>query len=225
MTTVLAAYDALVAAGQNTKPKTSVAQFPTVTAFGQVLGETQTVARREMWIHDVRSGTLTPVDIHPGEGVGKAMLNDRLEAAVETVHGDEHRALLYRDGRVTEVAGVQGSTANILNDFNNMGWVLGSSVVDAGGRTQYESFLDVPGEGSFALRSLIDPANLAGWSDIGATWLNDRGDIAGAGLHEGTLRLFVLTNAQVPMVPEPATAWLALTGLALLARRRGSRGE
>ena len=211
------------AAGFQTLPYSGIAYD--INNEGQVLGESPTDAGRDMWIHDMRTGTLTPVDIHPGEGVGRAVLNDRLEAAVETVHGNERRAFLYREGGVTEVTGLQGSTANILSDFNNMGWVLGLSAVDVEGRAGYESFLDVPGEGSFALRSLIDPVGLAGWSDIGAMWLNDRGDIAGAGLHEGTLRLFVLSNAQIPMVPEPATAWLALTGLALLARRRRSTGE
>jgi hypothetical protein len=79
-------------------------------------------------------------------------------------------------------------------------------------------FLNLPGEGTFALDALIDPASRAGWSTLLPFKLNDAGDIAGWGVHEGEQRLFVL-NAIATPVPEPASMLLVMVGAAALAMR------
>jgi probable HAF family extracellular repeat protein len=55
----------------------------------------------------------------------------------------------------------------------------------------------------------------SGWTLIGASAINDQGQIVGYGQHNGQTRAFLLTPGQVvPAVPEPGT--LTLFGLGTL---------
>ena len=68
--------------------------------------------------------------------------------------------------------------------------------------------------------SLVDPADLVGWSELGAGALNDRGQIAGTGYYDAdgpgnipaVQRGFLLTP-----VPEPAALVLIAVGIAIVS--------
>lgn len=172
------------------------------------------------WLHDTRTGSTNELDF----GVrldGRAWLNDVGDMAFQEVgeFGSWERVHLWRDGALTELAGVAGGASDILLDFNDPGWLLGRSYIPGeDGEGTMAGFLNLPGEGTFALDALIDPASRAGWSSLLPFKLNDAGDIAGWGTYGGEQRLFVL-NAMATPVPEPASVLLLIAGAAVLAVR------
>ncbi|MGE5866274.1 MAG: PEP-CTERM sorting domain-containing protein [Rhizobacter sp.] len=178
------------------------------------------------WLHDTRSGLTTELALDARLDA-RAWLNDTGDIAFQEVgdFGSSERVHVWRDGVLTDVGGVAGGQGHTLLDFNDPGWLLGRSYIPGeGGRGRMAGFLNVPGEGTFALDALIDPESRAGWSTLLPFKLNDSGDIAGWGLLGGEQRLFVL-NAIAAPVPEPA-AWLLLAcGVAAVAGRARHRSR
>jgi MYXO-CTERM domain-containing protein len=173
----------------------------------------------EMFLHDASTGRSTMLVAGMRVLSPYAFLNDQGDVAM-TVHDEIGlRVQMYRDGRFSTLAGSQGDVGNVVYDFNNAGWVLGTSALESQGPGRFESFLHVPNAGSFTLQSLIDPSSTAGWTDLLGFEMNEQGDIAGRGTWGGQVRPFVLNLVAAP-VPEPSSAALALAGLALLARIR-----
>lgn len=89
---------------------------------------------------------------------------------------------------------------------NSSGFVVGTSGGFAflyGNSTMYD------------LTGLLDPA-FAGWQLMDAMAINDRGQIAGVGVHDNELRAFLLTPNGDGAVPEPASAPIACGGLLVL---------
>ncbi|CAN7261853.1 PEP-CTERM sorting domain-containing protein [Rhizobacter sp. LjRoot28] len=172
------------------------------------------------WLHDTRTGSTTELALDARLD-GRAWLNDVGDIAFQEVgeFGSWERVHVWRDGALTDVGGVNGGQGHTLLDFNDPGWVLGRSYLPGeDGQGTMAGFLNLPGEGTFALDALIDPASRAGWSTLLPFKLNDAGDIAGWGVHEGEQRLFVL-NAIATPVPEPASMLLVMVGAAALAMR------
>jgi len=190
---------------------------------GQVLVDDGGSEGQHYWIHDLSTGgsTRLPTDLN---GSPIARINDHGDVALNVGPGDANRAMLFRDGVMNAIDGLAGTIDDEVLDFNNLGQVLGRSIRPNGGELSWDPFVYQPGEGSFRLQSLIDPANLAGWDWIVPSRLNDRGDIVGYGRQGGTLVPFMLRAIAAP-VPEPAVPLMALAGLGCVAaglRRRKS---
>lgn len=183
------------------------------------------------WLHDTANGTTTTLDFGERLG-GRAWLNDTGDVAFQEVgdFGGATRVHLWRDGVLTGVGGVAGGLSDELLDFNDPGWLLGRSyVAGEDGEGTMAGFLNLPGQGTFALDALIDPASRAGWTTLLPFKLNDAGDIAGWGLYGGEQRLFVLKSVAAP-VPEPGTLALLVVGIAAVGavtcrRRAASNGS
>lgn len=128
-------------------------------------------------------------------------------------------AFRYQGGVMTDL-GAFGGRAFYVEDMNEHGVVL----IGSGAPTAGTAFISV-GDALVELSTLTDPA--LGWTFSDATGINDLGQIVGMGCREGTcypVRLD-LTNA----IPEPASSWLLLPGLLVVAgakrrRRRAAAG-
>jgi probable HAF family extracellular repeat protein len=114
--------------------------------------------------------------------------------------------LMYLDtlgGSFTEVRGL-----------NNLGQVVGHSLTENG---LFHAFFTGPnGQGLTNLELETDMIN-AGWNNIRVAAINDFGQIAGTGDHNGIRRPFLLSP-----IPEPETYAMMLAGLSVLGflRRR-----
>ena len=179
------------------------------------------------WLYDTTNGATTTLDFGERLG-GRAWLNDTGDVALQEVNdfGGAWRVHRWRDGALTDVSGVAGGLSDELLDFNDPGWLLGRSYVEGeDGQGTMAGFLNLPGEGTFALDALIDPASRAGWTTLLPFKLNDAGDIAGWGLYGGEQRLFVLRSVAAP-VPEPgAIALFAFGAVVVGAAARGRRSD
>lgn len=107
-----------------------------------------------------------------------------------------------------------GGSFNEARGLNNLGQVVGHSQTEDG---IYHAFFTGPnGQGLTNLEIETDIMN-AGWSNIRVAAINDLGQIAGTGDHNGIRRPFLLSP-----VPEPETYAMILAGLSILGfiRRR-----
>lgn len=158
---------------------------------------------------EVRPGVFAAFTWSPEEGVrwldfayGLA-INDAGAVAGATAQG---RAALRIDGRTVDLG------PGFACAVNNAGAVVGHD----GGR----AFLWAGGV-RYDLNTLIDPRS--GWTLVVAYAINDRGQIAGQGWHEGVLKAFRLDPVLVAPaaafdgspVPEPGPPWLSGAGFAL----------
>ncbi|WP_298232105.1 PEP-CTERM sorting domain-containing protein [uncultured Azohydromonas sp.] len=145
---------------------------------------------------------------------GQALVN-----VVETIDlpGDNNDffSYLYSGGTITRLG--DDEFEFLGGHINEKGWVVGSV------RTYTEepvSAIALYRDGEYGmLADLVPDEQAAQWALQGALAMNDRGQILGQGtlLETGEFAYFIATP-----VPEPATALLALAGLAVLgaARRR-----
>lgn len=107
-----------------------------------------------------------------------------------------------------------GGSFNAASGLNKLGQVVGHSLTEDG---LYHAFFTGPnGQGLTNLEIETDIMN-AGWSNIRVAAINDFGQIAGTGDHNGIRRPFLLSP-----VPEPETYAMMLVGLSVLGflRRR-----
>jgi probable HAF family extracellular repeat protein len=107
-----------------------------------------------------------------------------------------------------------GGSFNEARGLNNLGQVVGHSMTEDG---LFHAFFTGPnGQGLTNLEIETDILN-AGWSNIRVAAINDLGQIAGTGDHNGIRRPFLLSP-----VPEPETYAMMLAGLSILGfiRRR-----
>ena len=164
--------------------------------------------------YDIASGALTQVGLDQEAGATVGRLNDRGEIAGQFGWKyDVHIHVYGPDGEHTRVPGLAGFSDESLYDMNNRGQVLGAAV-NGGPGIPFESrlFLYTPGEGSVALGPLLGDVP-ADWGYLNFGYLNDRGDILGAGQHGSDWQLFMFRALAAP-VPEPGALVLLVAGLA-----------
>jgi probable HAF family extracellular repeat protein len=101
-----------------------------------------------------------------------------------------------------------GGSFNEVRGLNNLGQVVGHSQTEDG--IYHAFFTGTNGQGLTNLEIETDIMN-AGWSNIRVSAINDFGQIAGTGDHNGTRRPFLLSP-----VPEPETYAMMLAGLSVL---------
>jgi len=141
-----------------------------------------------------------------------------------------------------QIAGNSTTTAGYLHAFlrtgagmADLGALAGAATSSATGLNGSGQVVGVSGGAAFLyangilidLNLLIDP--FSGWTLQEAAAINDSGQIAGTGLYQGQRHAFLLDPARQEesalLTPEPASIFLLLLGLALLAfgvsRRKG----
>jgi probable HAF family extracellular repeat protein len=118
----------------------------------------------------------------------------------------ETHAFLYSDGMMRDLGTLGGISSQALA-LNNSGEVVGFSTTATG--TQ-RAFLYSTGV-MIDLNSLLPPDS--GWQLLGATGINDSGQIVGNGVINGQTHGFLLTPQAPATVPEPSALALLATAL------------
>jgi uncharacterized membrane protein len=155
-----------------------------VNARGQVVG-----APAFLW---ERGRTTTLPGIAGSGGAEARAVNDRGQvagdAAAPTGGLD---AVVWSGGAVTDLGTIAGIPYNRANGINDRGQVVGTADPLCTPCAAPVAWLWNGGGSLVALDSLL-PAG-SGWTLRQANGVNDRGQIVGAGLHNGVLRAFLLT--------------------------------
>ncbi|HEX4790267.1 MAG TPA: hypothetical protein VH372_17500 [Actinospica sp.] len=102
-------------------------------------------------------------------------------------------AALWQHGVLTDLGTVGGITHNQATAVNAAGQIVGTADPECQPCTAPIAWLREPGGPPTALGTLI-PAG-SGWTLEQADGINDRGQIVGAGLHNGALHAYLLTPA------------------------------
>jgi len=132
-------------------------------------------------------------------------------AAVLEGYNHHQYSLIVRHGRSSlSFAEESGKLSVVANQINNQAVFVGTAGVTQSGST---TNFPVVRDGTILrdLNSLI-PAN-SGWKILTANAINDKGQIAGEGLHDGKNRAFLLTpipGAHPPATPGPTDVKLKL---------------
>jgi len=111
-----------------------------------------------------------------------------------------------------------GTAGGEAMDVNSDGWVVGNAA------DNFSIPFLFDGTATYTLQDLIDPAS--GWdlsrnTFSSAEGISEDGIIVGTGLYNGQVRAYAMTPADVPA---PATLWLLLTSLGLIAGIRRCYG-
>ena len=109
--------------------------------------------------------------------IGEA-LNDHGHVVGVSYFGGRH-AVLYRDGEVINLGALRGDTFSSAWKINNAGQIIGDSEDED---DHVRAFFYSDGK-MYSLNELIPPNS--GWRLFYASDLNDRGQIIGAGTHDG----------------------------------------
>lgn len=129
-------------------------------------------------------------------------------------------AVLWDAQHVTQLSTLAGGNLSQAYAINSYGEIVGRSDVAASGGYLH-AVLWYHG-GMVDLNNVVDPSVFgAGWVLTEARAINDNGVVAGLAqnIYTGSSHAFELSGVAIP-VPEPTSAMLALSGLALLARQR-----
>lgn len=198
-----------------TLPGTSRSDAQSINSVGQIAGQCYSKFGRVSFapfLYDSRTKTMTALSMPPPYSFGYAnAVNDRgqvagdISAMNEIVH-----AALWDKGRMTNLGAPPGYTASLAQGLNNQGEVVGHCFNDynpvqiflrnhAGNGNALQRYLDRAITRAFVYRdgemqdlNKLIPAD-DGWTLEDARSINDRGQIAGFGLHHGQKRAFLLT--------------------------------
>lgn len=169
-----------------------------VNNLGHVVGEAVNIggsgltSKATMW----RDGVATNLGLLSGSNGSTATnISDRGEVVGNsTVNGGMSRAFAWRDGTIRDLGRLGGETSTAAA-INENGLIVGSAQNAAGG-TRAVLYSD----GSVTdLNDLI--LGNSGWVLVGATDINDAGQIVGYGLFQSRTRAFLLTPAPSGVEP------------------------
>lgn len=181
-------YDTNGAATYLGNPVDSLNAATGINAVGQVVGSPAFV-----W----KSGTLTMLPVLAGASAGDAgataiNISGQIVgwSGVAGSSGAEHAAL-WSGGTVTDLGTIGGSAYNQATAINAAGQIVGTADPHCQPCANPVAWLRQPGGALTDLDTLI-PAG-SGWTLEQANGINDRGQIVGAGLHNGALHAYLLT--------------------------------
>ncbi|UCG17072.1 MAG: DUF3466 family protein [Phycisphaerales bacterium] len=125
------------------------------------------------WTYDIDTGVLTVIDTISTEGTSAADINEsgQMQGRAK-LHAADVSRVLYYDGTWHVVDPTVNST-QYTGAMNDGGRMVGSTYIGSGNRSGWYS--DGPGDGSMI------PLDLAGWTSVTATDINNNGVIVGYG--------------------------------------------
>lgn len=179
-----------------------------VNAVDQVVGSPAFV-----W----KSGTLTTLPALAGAPAGDAgavaiNISGQIVGWSGIAGSSNAHAVLWSGGAVTDLGTVNGITYNQANAINAAGQIVGTADPHCYPCVNPVPWLRQPGGALTDLNTLI-PAG-SGWTLQQANGINDRGQIVGAGLHNGATHAFLLTPAFAANVNFATSAAAVPTGYA-----------
>jgi len=154
------------------------------------------------WNNDSKH-TLSLLEPLPGDWSSLTWgMNDLGRAVGESHPPSSSRPVLWdNDGThtPTTLPLLPGDNYGLATTINNLGHILGSSAYSTPGTWDVgpSRFVIWRDGGVFELQSLLDPVTGNGWTITGVSGINNLGQIAGVGLHNGQSAQFVMT----PMAP------------------------
>jgi probable HAF family extracellular repeat protein len=168
-------------------PPDSLGAAAGINASGQVVGSPAFV-----W----KAGALTMLPALPGAGAGDAgataiNVSAHVVGWSGTAAGVQHAALWSPAGTITDLGTINGIRYNQANAINAAGQVVGTADPHCQPCASPVAWLRTPGRTLTDLNTLI-PAG-SGWTLEQANGINDRGQVVGAGLHNGALHAYLLT--------------------------------
>ncbi len=182
-------------------PKSSYALPAAFNQSGQAAGSAQTDQIGQhacFWNNDAKH-TIVDLGVFPDDWSSVANGMNDLGQVVGSSHPPfSSRAVIWNSDpqhSVSELPVLSGDNYGSAWAINNLGQVVGYSAFGMPGTWEIgpsTAVLWTEG-GVFALQSLLEPATGAGWSIIGASAINNSGQIVGTGTHNGQTRAFLLT--------------------------------
>jgi probable HAF family extracellular repeat protein len=176
-------------AGQPTElgnPPDSIGAANAINPVGQIVGGSPAF----MW----RGGTTTLLPGLPGgQGTTATAINisGQIVGAATAAGSPDQHAVSWKSGVVTDLGTVGGIARNQANGVNDAGQVVGTADPQCSPCAAPQAWIRQPGGTITALDTLIAPGS--GWTLQQANGINVKGQIVGAGLHNGKLHAFVLT--------------------------------
>lgn len=169
-------------------PPESIGAANAVNAVGQVVGGSPAF----VW----RSGVTTLLPGLPGGAGATATavgISGRIVGSATAAGSSVQRAVEWNAGAVTDLGTVGGIEGSRANGVNAAGQIVGTADPQCSPCQAPKAWIRQPGGTATALDTLL-PAG-SGWTLRQANGINDRGQIVGAGLHNGALHAYLLTPA------------------------------
>ena len=175
-----------------------------------------------------QAGTVTSLPGVPGAGGASAnainISGQVVGSVAEPGTSNIQDAALWQNGALTVLGGIGGIQYNQANAINAAGQIVGTANPECQPCAAPIAWLREPGGSLTALSTLI-PAS-SGWTLQQANGINDRGQIVGAGLHNGTLHGYLLTpvysaNVNFATTGSPVPAGYAVDSGAAYGSRGG----
>ena len=169
-----------------------------VRAYAKAINATGTVAGFSWLTNDVgghafvwSAGTMT--DIAAWSGADRASvanaINDEgvVVGTIEAPFGNDNLAFVYENGQMSTLPGFPGAQSSVPEAINNLRQVAGWTQYPTGGpfATLFQNGL------AYDLNTMIPSGS--GWQLLGASDINDSGQIVGLGIYQGTAHAFLLT--------------------------------